>query len=119
MNRENQRTHFNLLTRMFRLTRVLPRSLTRQLSTSLPRYSAPEPIITGPGGKSGEVPSDLDQATGLERFELLYRLRGEEAFSTEPLQVVKMGTVLEPISVFSLVRHPSCPDPTRCPSPKR
>ncbi|KAM0786446.1 hypothetical protein ACM66B_001909 [Microbotryomycetes sp. NB124-2] len=61
-----------------------------------------EPVIQGPGGKAGEVPTDYEQATGLERFELLMKLKGEEAFSLEPLQVERMGTVASPIEVFSL-----------------
>lgn len=32
------------------------------------------------------------------------KLKGEEAFSLEPLQVERMGTVASPIEVFSLVR---------------
>ena len=65
-----------------------------------------EPQIFGTGGKDGEVPTDLDQATGIERFELLYKLKGEEAFSTQPLEVTKMGTLTAPIEVFSLVSLP-------------
>ncbi|POY73342.1 hypothetical protein BMF94_3677 [Rhodotorula taiwanensis] len=61
-----------------------------------------EPLIQGPGGKAGEVPTDLEQATGLERFELLHKLKGEEAFSLEPLEVPRLGTLADPIMVFSL-----------------
>ncbi|KAM0750934.1 putative cytochrome c oxidase polypeptide iv mitochondrial precursor [Meredithblackwellia eburnea MCA 4105] len=61
-----------------------------------------EPMIFGTGGKAGEVPTDLEQATGLERFELLYKMKGEEAFSTEPLEVTRLGTLESPIEVFSL-----------------
>lgn len=60
-------------------------------------------FFVGPGGKTGEVPTDIEQATGLERFELLHKLKGEEAFSLEPLQVDRLGTLAEPIMVFSLV----------------
>lgn len=62
-----------------------------------------EQVITGTGGKAGEVPTDLEQATGLERMELLYKLKGEDAFSVEPLEVIRMGTLVAPIEVFSLV----------------
>lgn len=57
----------------------------------------------GTGGKDGQVPTDIEQATGLERFELLMKLKGEEAFSLEPLEVTRMGTVQDPVMVFSLV----------------
>ncbi|KAK4701775.1 cytochrome c oxidase subunit 5b, partial [Phenoliferia sp. Uapishka_3] len=76
---------------------------TRAFTAFAPRLSDhQEPQIFGTGGKTGEVPTDLDQATGLERFELMYKLKGEEAFSTAPLEVVRMGTLDAPIEVFSL-----------------
>ncbi|GAA6063363.1 hypothetical protein JCM10212_004409 [Sporobolomyces blumeae] len=81
------------------LPRVQP---ARTFLTSLPRFSAPEPTVLGPGGKTGEVPTDIEQATGLERFELLHKLKGEEAFSLEPLEVTRLGTLNDPIMVFSL-----------------
>ncbi|SCZ87623.1 BZ3500_MvSof-1268-A1-R1_Chr2-2g05089 [Microbotryum saponariae] len=68
----------------------------------------PSHLPQGPGGKPGQVPTDLEQATGLERFELLMKLKGEEAFSLDPLEVTRLGTVQDPISVFSLVRRISC-----------
>ena len=34
------------------------------------------PIIQGEGSKSGEVPTNISQATGVERFELLGRMQG-------------------------------------------
>jgi hypothetical protein len=107
---ERQLSHFFANMFSLRAVRVLPtlRAVVRPtsfkaFSTSVSRFSVPEPIITGEGGKDGEVPTDLDQATGLERFELLYKLRGEEAFSTASLEVIRMGTLVDPISVFSLV----------------
>ncbi|CEQ41561.1 hypothetical protein JCM21900_000929 [Sporobolomyces salmonicolor] len=90
------------------LRSVAPRALprvqpTRSFLTSLPRRSDhQEPLLQGPGGKTGEVPTDFDQATGLERFELLHKLKGEEAFSLEPLEVPRLGTLSDPIMVFSL-----------------
>jgi hypothetical protein len=64
--------------------------------------------MIGPGGKTGEVPTDIEQATGLERFELLHKLKGEEAFSMEPLQMDRLGTLADPIRVFSLVSLSFC-----------
>ncbi|GAA5832396.1 hypothetical protein JCM11251_006436 [Rhodosporidiobolus azoricus] len=75
----------------------------RSFITSFPRLSEHvEPTLQGPGGKTGEVPTDFEQSTGLERFELLHKLKGEEAFSLEPLEVTRLGTVADPIKVFSL-----------------
>ncbi|GAA5961786.1 hypothetical protein JCM8115_001418 [Rhodotorula mucilaginosa] len=85
--------------------RALPRvqaPVARSFAASAFRASGPEPLIQGPGGKAGEVPTDYEQATGLERFELLYKLKGEEAFSLEPLEVPRLGTLDDPIMVFSL-----------------
>jgi cytochrome c oxidase subunit 5b len=73
-----------------------------------------EPVIQGEGGKAGLVPTDLEQATGLERFELMMKLKGEDAFSVEPLEVIRMGTVADPIEVFSLVRPLRSPALGRC-----
>ncbi|GAA5981351.1 hypothetical protein JCM5350_004374 [Sporobolomyces pararoseus] len=89
------------------LRSVVPRALprvqpARTFLTSLPRRSDVEPTVLGPGGKTGEVPTDIEQATGLERFELLHKLKGEEAFSLEPLQMDRLGTLADPIMVFSL-----------------
>ncbi|ORY65641.1 cytochrome c oxidase subunit VB-domain-containing protein [Leucosporidium creatinivorum] len=83
--------------------RAAPQVAARSFLTSIPRLSDhAEPMIQGPGGKTGEVPTDFEQATGLERFELLYKLKGEEAFSLEPLEVTRAAGVDNPIKVFSL-----------------
>ncbi|KAI5480922.1 cytochrome c oxidase, subunit Vb [Pseudohyphozyma bogoriensis] len=96
---------------MLRLARPLqrlvaaPRVATpvRSIATSFPRLSEHvEPILQGSGGKDGEVPTDIEQSTGLERFELLYKLKGEEAFSMAPLEVDRLATPADPIKVFSL-----------------
>ncbi|KAI9472155.1 MAG: cytochrome c oxidase subunit VB-domain-containing protein [Benjaminiella poitrasii] len=55
----------------------------------------------GPGGKTGHVPTDLEQATGLERQELLAKLEGREFFDMEPLNMTHIGTVKNPIVVKS------------------
>lgn len=88
-----------------RTARVAIRApIRRTLVSSAPRLSAHvEPTLIGEGGKTGQVPTDLEQATGLERFELLLKLQGEDAFSTAPLEVLRLGTVASPIEVFSLV----------------
>ncbi|CAD6566449.1 MAG: Cytochrome c oxidase subunit 4 [Cyphobasidiales sp. Tagirdzhanova-0007] len=59
-------------------------------------------VIQGEGGAVGKVPSDLEQATGLERMELLGKLQGEDPFHMEPLEVDFMGTKQKPVKVFSL-----------------
>ncbi|KAI8064500.1 cytochrome c oxidase [Gongronella butleri] len=55
----------------------------------------------GPGAADGTVPTDLEQATGLERQELLAKLEGRELFDVEPLHMTHLGSVKEPIVVKS------------------
>lgn len=55
----------------------------------------------GPGGKAGEIPTDLEQATGLERQELLAKLQGKELFDMEPLNMTHIGTPKNPVVVQS------------------
>ncbi|PWO00855.1 putative COX4-cytochrome-c oxidase chain IV [Tilletiopsis washingtonensis] len=64
------------------------------------RASGP-PIIQGKGAATGSVPTDEEQATGLERFELEHKLAGQDAFDMTPLQADRMGTTKEPIKVLS------------------
>lgn len=100
---------------MFRQTLRIARS-TRLFSTSaLARNSAPKEFKTasslseikskydliGKGAKEGEVPTDLEQATGLERFELLGKMEGIEVFETEPLDSSRIGTMADPVMIDS------------------
>ncbi|CAD6887949.1 unnamed protein product [Tilletia controversa] len=74
----------------------------RALSSSAAMRSSAPPVIQGEGSKEGEVPTDEDQATGLERYELLGRLDGVDVFNLKPLDASRVGTVKEPIKVQSL-----------------
>jgi cytochrome c oxidase subunit 5b len=75
------------------------------------RYSSSnEPGITAAdlipqGAKSGTVPTDIEQATGLERLELLGKLIGKEVFDLKPLSVDRIGTMDNPIVVDSMDDH--------------
>jgi cytochrome c oxidase subunit 5b len=55
----------------------------------------------GPGAAAGSVPTDIEQATGLERDELLAKLEGRELFDVEPLNMTHLGSVKNPIVVQS------------------
>ncbi|KAF8917425.1 cytochrome c oxidase subunit VB-domain-containing protein [Mucidula mucida] len=57
------------------------------------------PIIVGPGAKDGEVPTAYDQATGLERFQLLGDIAGINVFDQDPLDSSRIGTKANPIVV--------------------
>lgn len=100
---------------MFRQSLRLARS-TRFFSTSaLVRNSTPKEYrsakslsevtskydLIGEGAKVGEVPTDIQQATGLERLELLGKLEGIEVFETEPLDASRIGTMANPVLIDS------------------
>ncbi|KAK9472701.1 COX5B-domain-containing protein [Dipodascopsis tothii] len=61
--------------------------------------------LFGPGAKEGTIPTDIEQATGLERLELLGKLEGIDIFDQKPLDSSRIGTVAEPIVVDSLTHE--------------
>ncbi|KAH9850266.1 COX5B-domain-containing protein [Lenzites betulinus] len=75
----------------------------RTLSTSAARRSEhATPQIFGEGAKAGEIPTDENQATGLERLQILGAIEGVEVFDQAPLDSSRIGTLADPIKVFSL-----------------
>merc|ERR1712230_323402 len=54
-----------------------------------------------PGGAPGTVPTDLEQATGLERLEILGKMQGIDIFDMSPLPSDRKGTFEDPIIVKS------------------
>ncbi|KAL7750092.1 Cytochrome c oxidase subunit 4 [Sorochytrium milnesiophthora] len=105
----------SLAARLTRSLRVLPAlrspSALRALSSSAVRLGGghAEPFV-GPGAKAGTVPSDMEQSTGLERFEYLGALEGRDVFDMKPLEMTHMGTPKNPIVVKSVedVRYVGC-----------
>ncbi|KAG5652115.1 hypothetical protein H0H81_006252 [Sphagnurus paluster] len=59
------------------------------------------PQLYGEGGKPGQVPSDVEQATGLERLQLLGELEGVKVFDDSPLEATRIGTKANPVLVPS------------------
>ncbi|KAL1867823.1 hypothetical protein VTK73DRAFT_3997 [Phialemonium thermophilum] len=57
--------------------------------------------LIGPGAKPGTVPTDLEQATGLERLEILGKMEGVDIFDMRPLDASRKGTLENPIVVRS------------------
>ncbi|KAG6890124.1 hypothetical protein C0992_003077 [Termitomyces sp. T32_za158] len=76
------------------------RAFHNSLRVSQDHGPAP-PQLYGVGGKAGEVPSDIEQATGLERLELLGELEGIKVFDDAPLDTSRIGTKADPILVPS------------------
>jgi cytochrome c oxidase subunit 5b len=50
-----------------------------------------EDDLLPPGAKPTSVPSDLEQATGLERLELLGKMQGIDIFDMRPLDASRKG----------------------------
>ncbi|KAF9583191.1 Cytochrome c oxidase subunit 4 [Lunasporangiospora selenospora] len=63
-------------------------------------------VNQGPGAQAGEVPTDLNQSTGLERAEILGKMQGKDVFDLEPLSFDVRGTKANPTIIHSR-------DPTR------
>ena len=86
-----------------------PSSSLRALSTSAIRRSddhhASAPSIYGVGAKPGETPTDAGQSTGLDRVQVLGLLEGVDVFDLEPLDSSRIGTLTNPVKVFSVVRR--------------
>lgn len=53
-----------------------------------------EEDLLPPGAPVGTIPTDLDQATGLERFEILGKMQGVDVFDMKPLDASRKGTTI-------------------------
>ncbi|EDU43736.1 cytochrome c oxidase polypeptide IV, mitochondrial precursor [Pyrenophora tritici-repentis Pt-1C-BFP] len=51
-----------------------------------------EADLLPPGAKPGTVPTDAEQATGLERLEILGKMQGIDIFDMRPLDASRLGT---------------------------
>ncbi|KAI5122266.1 hypothetical protein M0805_002347 [Coniferiporia weirii] len=71
---------------------------TRALSGDHHAPAAPQ--LYGSGAKDTEaLASDEQQATGLERYQLLGRMEGVDVFDMKALDASRLGTMAEPIKV--------------------
>jgi cytochrome c oxidase subunit 5b len=68
--------------------------------TNLWDVTGPKSLLS-PGGQEGAIATDLDQATGIERLELLGKLQGIDIYDKEPLDASRRGTMEDPIIVNS------------------
>ncbi|CAL1716207.1 unnamed protein product [Somion occarium] len=84
-----------------RSVRPTASTVARALSTSAIRRSGAPPAIFGEGAKPGEVPTDFNQSTGLERLQVLGEVEGVDVFDLNPLDSSRIGTKVDPIKVFS------------------
>ncbi|KAK4167764.1 cytochrome c oxidase subunit VB-domain-containing protein [Cladorrhinum sp. PSN259] len=57
--------------------------------------------LFGPGAPVGQVPTDIEQSTGLERLEILGKMESVDVFDMRPLDASRLGTVDNPVLVRS------------------
>jgi len=50
-----------------------------------------EDDLIGPGAEPGTIPTDLEQAVGLERLEILGKMQGVDVFDMKPLDASRKG----------------------------
>lgn len=84
---------------------VVPRMPVRSFMATALRADSQPPTLLGSGAKDGTVPTEDNQATGIERFEWLGRTQGIDVFDMEPLDASRLGTGEDPINVKSMVRR--------------
>ncbi|KAF8419907.1 cytochrome c oxidase subunit VB [Tirmania nivea] len=74
-----------------------------------------EADLLPPGAPAGTVPTDFEQATGLERLEILGKMEGVDIFDMRPLDASRKGTMQDPIVIqsFGEERYLGC---TGCPA---
>ena len=49
-----------------------------------------------PGAAPGTIPTDVEQATGLERLEIMGKMQGVDIFDMRPLDASRKGTIHPP-----------------------
>lgn len=54
-------------------------------------------------GSYGQTNASRQQATGIERFELIGKAEGVDVFDMSPLESTRIGTLEDPIEIFSYV----------------
>ncbi|KAK6201099.1 cytochrome c oxidase subunit VB-domain-containing protein [Scheffersomyces amazonensis] len=73
-------------TRLLSTSRIAfsaPLKFDGKTASDLSEVTGPDGSLIGPGAKPGTIPSDLDQATGLERLEVLGKREGVDVFDLE------------------------------------
>ena len=63
---------------------------TRNFSCRYVEIKSEEDLFA-PGAKPGTIPTDIDQATGLERLELIGKMQGIDIFDMRPLDASRKG----------------------------
>lgn len=66
--------------------------------------TGPDSLI-GPGATPGTIPTDIDQATGLERFEILGKMEGVDVFDMEKPIFEGSGSMKDPYLVPTYIGY--------------
>lgn len=68
-----------------------------------------ESDLLPPGAEPGTMPTDVEQATGLERLELLGKMQGIDVFDMRPLDSSRLGTCdsFQPQNILEIRRSES------------
>lgn len=74
-------------------------------ASDLAEVTGPDGSLIGPGAKPGTIPTDLDQATGLERFEILGKREGVDVFDLENPITEGTGTPQDPYLVPTYIGY--------------
>lgn len=93
--------------RLFTTTRFLAQAKVDtpvKTASNLAQISGPDSLI-GPGAQPGTIPTDLDQATGLERFEILGKMEGVDVFDMEKPIFEGSGTMVDPYLVPTYIGY--------------
>lgn len=80
-------------------------NINQKTASSLSEVTGPDGSLIGPGAKEGTIPSDLDQATGLERFEVLGKMEGVDVFDMENPIYEGEGTIKNPFLVPTYIGY--------------
>lgn len=62
-----------------------------------------QPIVVGEGAKPGEVATDENQSTGLERYQIEGQLQGIDVFDMQGIPMSRQGTLKDPVIVPTFV----------------
>ncbi|KAM9907349.1 hypothetical protein OXX69_006467 [Metschnikowia pulcherrima] len=79
--------------------------LQSKTAANLAEVTGPDSSLIGPGAKPGTIPTDVDQATGLERFELLGKMEGVDVFDMENPIFEGKGTMKDPFMVPTYIGY--------------
>jgi len=99
----------NCLEKVLRVVKFLPSKSAPERSEGLGTNTAREASASEENWTSRkwecrtELTFSEQQATGLERFELLGKLEGVDVFDMKPMEMTRIGTVQDPIPIYSLV----------------